>query len=455
MTDRRFGRQLPALSASATPVQFPRITRDELASGLQIWSLPWHSMPVATVALLIERGAVQDPADRHGLASLTADLVDEGAGGRDAVQLSEAFERLGTHLDVEAGHDTTSLSLTTLARNLEAAMTLLADVVIRPHLLESDLARIRELRINRLRQLRTSASAVADRAFLQGVFGRHPYGHGSLGTTRSLEALSLDDVRDFHGQAFVGHAATLVVVGDVEAGAATAMARRLFRDWAGGARRGRPAVPSPEPQAPRCFLVDRPGAPQSELRVGQLGPPRRSDAYHALVTLNAALGGQFTSRINQQLREAKGYTYGARTSFDFHWAGSTFGCDTSVQSNATAEALTDVLSEFAAVGSTRPVAGVELESAKSSLTRGYVRHFETPAHLVRAAAELLKFELPVDSFDRFVPAVSALGEGDILSAARRYLRPAECVVAVVGDAEQLRTRLSSSERVLVEITPEF
>ena len=233
------------------------------------------------------------------------------------------------------------------------------------------------------------------------------------------------------------------------------MATRHFQGWRGGTRGARPLVNSPEPPAPICILVDRPDAPQSELRIGHLGPPRRSGDYHALMTLNAALGGQFTSRINQQLREAKGYTYHARTGFEFHRHASTFSCDTSVQSDATAEAIGDVLREFDAVGSERPLAGIELERAQSSMTRGYVRHFETPVHLVRAAAELVKFDLPDDSFDLFVPAVSSLSAERILAAAQRYLHPAACVIAVVGDAQRLRAGLAAPNRTLVEATPEF
>src|SRR5437764_12079803 len=158
MTDTR---TLPLVEGPATPVRFPSIARAQLSSGLRVWSMPWTPVPVVTVALLFDAGAVLEPADRPGLASLTGDLVDEGAGGRDAVQLSEAFAALGTHLDVDVGQDTTSLSLTTLARNFEPTLELLADVVIRPHLAAADLDRIRALRLSRLRQLQTSASAAA------------------------------------------------------------------------------------------------------------------------------------------------------------------------------------------------------------------------------------------------------------------------------------------------------
>ena len=447
-------RARPPVVGTATPVRFPDITRDALASGLRVWSLPWRSVPVVTIALLLERGSAQDPADRPGLAGLTADLVDEGAAGRDAVALAEAFASLGTHLEVDVGQDATLLWCTTLARHLEPALALLADVALRPHLADDDLLRIRELRLSRLQQLKTSASAVAERAFLEGVFGSHPYGHGTLGTSQMLRSVSVGEVRRCYERLFVAGQATLIVAGDRSADTVVDAARAAFGDW----RSGRPDVTgeisAPAATGPQLVLVDRPGAPQSELRIGHLGPPRRSAVYPALVTLNAALGGQFTSRINRQLRETKGYTYGARTGFDFRRTCSTFACDTSVQSDATVEAIGDVLEEFAAVRGGRPISGDELGYARDSLTRGYVRHFETAAHLVRAAVELAKYGLPDDTFDRFVPDVAALTEADVLAAARASIRPDACVTVVVGDAARCRDGLARFGSI-VETMPEF
>jgi zinc protease len=449
---RRF--VLPAPGA-ATPVRFPAVVRDALPNGLGVWSMRWTAVPVVAVALVIVRGAADDPPGQPGLVSLAADLIDEGAGGRDAVRLAEAFADLGTHLEVEVGADTTVLAMTTLARVFVPALALLADVVLRPHLAEVDLTRVRELRSSRLRQLKTSAGAAADRAFLTGLFGRHPYGHGVLGTTAALEAATLEDVRRLHAGLFTPADATLIVAGDVPPETVAGAAREALGRWsASGA-----GVPAPVEAAPagrpRLLLVDRPGAPQSELRIGQIGPGRQSDDYHALVALNAALGGQFTSRINQHLRETRGYTYGARTALEFRRRCSTLACDTSVQSDATADAVADVLGECEAVASTRPIDAAELARACQALTRGYVRRFETPASLVRAAAELLTLSLPDDTFDRFVPALDHLTADDVLRAARRVVRVEETVVAVVGDADSCRSALSRLGRDVVDVTPEF
>jgi predicted Zn-dependent peptidase len=260
------------------PLRFPAIAREELSSGLRIWALQWDSVPVVTAALLVDAGSANDPAHQWGLASVSADLLDEGAAGRDAVQLSDAFARLGTHFDIDVGQDSTLLSFTTLSRNLDAALGLVADVVGRPHLAQDDLERIRELRVNRLKQLRTSPTAVAERAFLTAVFGPHPYGHGTIGTTRSLEAIGLADVRQFSATMHVPERATLIVAGAVAASAVIASARTHLSGWRSrGSSSARMADAAAAPPAPADWLlVDRPGAQQSELRIGHIGARPRA-----------------------------------------------------------------------------------------------------------------------------------------------------------------------------------
>jgi len=422
-------------AGSATPARFPAIAREVLSSGVRLWSIPHATVPIVTVALVIDRGAADDPVALPGLAGLTADLVGEGADGLDAIELSDAFARLGSALAIDVGPDVTTLAFTTLARFFHPALALLARVVLRPHLLGADLTRVRELRLNRLRQLRSSAAAAAERVFVGTVFGEHAYGHGVLGTTPALEQITLDEVTECHRRAFAPERATLLVAGDVRHEAVVRAAHAEFGSWpshAGGSTRG-VTIDAPPPTVSRVLVVDRPGAPQSELRIGHGGPPRLSDAYHALVVLNAVLGGQFASRINQNLRERRGYTYGARTTFDFRRVGGTFLCDTSVQANATAAAVAEVIAEFEAVRSARPVAVEELGRAANALTRGYVRNFETAAQLVVAAGQLATYALPDRTFDDFVPLIGAIREADVLEAARRFVHPDACVAVVVGD----------------------
>ena len=448
------GRFIRPSPGDATPVLFPTITRTQLSSGLSVWAIPYDGVPVVAVSLVVLRGTGDDPVRRHGLASLTGDLLDEGAGSRDAIALAEAFGRLGSQLEVDVSPDATLFSFSGLARMLPQALALVADVIMRPRLAPADFARVRELRMSRLRQLSRSASTMADRAYVSALFGDHAYGHGALGTTASLEAITIDDARTFWSRMFGPGAATLIVSGAVSPAEVAHAAEAAFDGWVDPADEPGTTIRPDDQSDPRILLVDRPDAPQSELRVGHMGPARSTSSFHALVVLNAVLGGQFTSRINRRLREEKGVTYGARTSFDFRRLAGTFACDTSVQADATAGAVADVLEEFAGVGRAA-VTDSELAAAKASLTRGYVRSFETAAQLTRAAAQLMAFGLPDNTFDRFVPSVEAITAADVHDAAQRFVRPADATVVVVGDAARCRPGLEELGRTVVAMTPEF
>jgi len=447
-------RTVPPVVGAPTPVRFPPIVREELPNGFRVWVIEAHMVPSVTVALVVDCGTAADPPDRPGLAGVAVDMLDEGAGGRSAIELADAFGDLGCELMLDAGADVTTLSFTSITRVLPKALALLGDVVRRPDHREADFRRVIELRRHRLQQRSRSAGAVADRALMTAIFGPHPYGHGALGTTAALDAMSLDETRRFWADAFAPEAATLVVAGDVRPAEVTAAARAVFGDWVNPDHR--PAgVPGEAPgREPAVLFVDRPGAAQSEVRVGHLGPARAVPEYHGLLVLDAVLGGQFTSRINRNLREQRGLTYGARTSFGFRRALGSFVCNASVQSDRTAEAATEILREFELVRRDR-VSDEELERARASLSRGYVRHFETAAQYVRAALQLLAYGLDDRTFDRFVPAIELVGADEVHDLARRFVRPADASVVVVGDGRQCLAPLAGLGRKVSVVTPEF
>jgi zinc protease len=446
---------MPGAGAPAR-VTFPPMVRETLSNGARLWTIRHDAVPVVTVVVVVPVGSAHDPADLPGLAGVMADMLDEGTDALDAIGLAEAFASLGTELSVDVGPDVTTLSLTTLARFFEPALALLSEVILRPRLREQDLSRVREIRLNRLRQLRSSASAVADRAFLSAVFANHPYGHGTLGTSAAVSRLSLDDVRGFHASGVRPTGATVIVTGDVDPTDVHRVTERHLGAWAVRPGLALSLVPAHATDRPaRVCVVHRPGAPQTEVRIGHIGPARHVDGYHTLVTLDALLGGQFTSRINLNLREAKGLTYGARTSFDFRVATGTFSCDTNVQGTATPQVVSEILAEFEAVGGSRPAEHEELERAKSSLTRGYVRRFETAAQLAHAASRLATFDLPTETFDQFVPGVEAVTPEGVSAAARIHIRPNEAMVTVVGDASGWRDALGQFGRPVTEEDVEF
>lgn len=446
--------EIPRLGEPSS-VTFPQVERRMLRNGVRVWAIEHSAVPVVTVSCLLEAGTAIDPADRHGLASLTAALVAEGAGQYDAIALSDVLARIGGHLATEVSTDVATVSLTVLARHFEAGLSVLADIVRRPTMLPPDFDRVRDLRLSRLRQLARTPSTAADRVLLQAVYGNHPYGHGSLGTTRSVQAMTLDDVRECWMAGWQPRASALMVAGDISPERAHRACEAAFGDWTTTAPAPAP-VPAPDVAPAReVRLVNWPGAAQSEIRVGHAGPPRRTADYHALVALNAILGGQFTSRINKNLREARAITYGARTAFDMRRAGGLFSCDSSVQSDATAVALSEVVREIREIAVEGAVSPAELEDARAALTRGYVRHFETAGQLARAMADLAAYGLPDDTYDRFVPEIGRLTPADLTRAASTALRSDETSLVVTGDLEKIGDQLLALDRPVLQVVPEF
>jgi zinc protease len=427
--------QLPE-PGPARPFRFPSIEKSSLANGLRVWSVHHPAVPVVTYMLLVRRGAADDPPGREGLAALTIDMLDEGSTGRSAIEMHEALARLGAHLDSDIASDAALLSVTVLSRFAGDALTLLADMTVRPSLTDADFVRVRQLRLHRLTQLRDMPGAVADRTFVRLLYGGHPYGHTPLGSEQTLVALDADDVRAFHAAAIKPSETTLVAVGDCEHQAIHRYAAEAFAGWDGSASI-QPRVEAALPHPPRVNVVPRPGAPQSELRIGHVAVARNTPDYHALVAANMVLGGQFVSRINLNLREDKGFTYGARTSFDFRRLPGPFALQVSVQTSATGQAIAESLGEIAAIRGPRAVTRDELALGVAALTRGYARNFETAEQVARAVTQIALYDLPDDYFAQFVPEVERITVDDVTRVAARYLDPDRLTILVVGDLDTI------------------
>jgi predicted Zn-dependent peptidase len=421
---------------------FPETRRATLDSGLRICTIEHHEVPLITCFVLMPIGSSQDPAHQPGLAAITGDLLDEGSGDLDALAVHEALGRIGAHLDTEIGADATLLELTTLEQYAPRALELLASMVRSPRLDQRDFDRVRELRLNRLVQLRDLPPAVADRVFTQFLYADHPYGHLPIGTEEALRSLMLADVTAFHRRVYTPAHATVIAVGNASHERLAALLAGAFGDWTTPDDPGSPlldmtALEVPPLDAGRVVTVHRAGAAQSELRIGHIGLPRSTPDYHALLVMNMILGGQFVSRINMNLREEKGYTYGARTSFEFRKGPGPFLFQTSVQSDVTADAVKEVLNEIDAIRGDRPVTAAELEMGRAALTRGYPRNFETAEQLGRAAVQLALYGLPDNYFTTFVPKVLSIDQADVTRVAQDHLDPARLLTVIVGDREKV------------------
>jgi zinc protease len=421
---------------------FPRIARRTLANGLELRAVSHRSVPVVALVLLVPGGSSADEGGHMGLTSLTADLLDEGSRGQSALEVSDRIARIGGDLDVEVNHDATVISLVTLDRFLDTGLDLLHEVSTAPNLAESDFARVRQLRLERLRQLKDHPGALADRAFAEVLYGAHPYGRPGYGTAASLTAVTAEDVRAFHARMYQPAGATLVIAGDRPVEALLDAGEAIFGRWANDfAQTALPrdlgrAEPPPAPTV-RLGFISKPGAAQSELRLGHVSTSRETPDYHALLLLNAVLGGQFVSRLNMNLRESKGYTYGVRTGFDLRRGKGPFILQTSVGSSVTVPALREALMELRDIREARPITADELALAQSSVALGYPRGFETVQQLARSAAQLALHDLPDSYFEEFVPRLQAVTLDEVHAAARHHLDPARLAAVVAGDIEAI------------------
>ena len=434
-------RGLPPVGA-AVPLRFPAIERDTLSNGVRFWAVDHHEKDLVSLALLVPSGSAADPPGYEGLAAFTADLLDDGTRRRSGIDLHEELGRIGGRLGTDVTSDATVLSITALARHARDALALLIELATEPRFDPREVERVRALRISRIAQTRHVAAAVAQRAFLRSVYRTGPYGHVSAGTETALARTTVDDVRAFHAAHYAPRRWTLIASGGGRAAQAEDLASLVSGVPAAAFSAGRDpespdgrAAPAESPPGGRLTFVPRAGAVQSEIRIGHLGVVRRAADYPAIMVMNMVLGGQFVSRLNLNLREAKGYTYGIRTAFDGRRGRGPFTLQTAVAAAVTGDAIREAVREIGEIRGVRPVTEDELAAARPVLTSGFPRNFETAGQVAHAALRLALFELPDDEYTTFVSRVAAVDAGAAGAAATRRLDPDALHVVVVGPPE--------------------
>jgi zinc protease len=431
-------RSQPPKTGPAPTLKLPAIQRQKLSNGLAVWLVEQHEVPIAQVNLIIGSGSADDPPERPGTASLAAAMLDEGAGTRGALELADAIEFLGAELNTSSTFDASAVRLNVPVARLSDALPLMADVVLRPTFPANELERLRKERLTDLLQARDDPAEIVRVAFPRLVFGaRHRYGTPAVGTEASLEAIRLEDLRTFYSASYRPDNSTLIVVGDVTSAKLMPLLEQAFGGWrADGPPATRTNVVDP-PQLTRrqIYLIDKPGAAQSQIRIGWIGVPRSTKEYATLQVLNTILGGSFTSRLNQNLREEHGYTYGAASTFDMRRSSGPFFATAGVQTDKTADALREFFNELN--GIRKPIPADELDKAKNYVALGFPARFETTGDLARRLEELVVYGLPDDTFTAFVDQVSKVTAADVEKDATRYVQPDKFAVVIVGDRKAI------------------
>ena len=430
-------RSKPPELAPAPALDLPVIQKRTLSNGLPVWIVESHEVPIVQVSLVVLAGSGDDPAGKFGVASLTAAMLDEGAGARAALEIADAIEFLGAMLTTTSSFDASAVRLNVPVARLPDALPVMADVALRPTFPEEELDRLRQERITALIQAKDEPESIAPMAFARLVFGpRHRYGTSAVGTQGTLKAFTTQDLRAFHDAYYQPGNATLLVVGDIAPDAALTQLEKHFGGWRTGAPGKRVDVAA-APQLARgeIVIVDVPGAEQSQIRLGWVGVARSTPDYFTLQVLNTILGGSFTSRLNQNLREKNGYSYGAGSRFDMRLAPGPFFAAAGVQSDRTAEALREFFNELN--GITKPVAAEELTKAKNYIALGFPGEFESTSDLSARLEELVVYKLPDTYFEQYVSRIQAVTAADVQKAAARHVQPSRFTVVVVGDRKSI------------------
>jgi len=408
-----------------------------------------HKLPVVTANLVVLSGSEANPLDKPGLAAFTAAMLDAGTERRGAPEIADSVAQIGAVLTSGSNSDFSSAEVRTLTTTVDAAFDLLADVSLHPAFAEKEIERLRSTRLTQLQQQRDNPNAIASRVLNDALYGpQHPYGFIELGTRHSLESLSREDLLAFWRRGYTPANSALVLAGDLTQEQARSLAEKHFGTWSGSASTQRlPAARAAE--ARRIIIVDRGSSPQTALRLGEIGVPRASPDYVPLSIMNTALGGIFTSRINLNLRERHGYTYGASSAFVFRRGPGPFLIGAGVRTDATAPAVKEIFNELGRIRA-EDLSPQELALAKDALARSLPGEFETNAEAARSIGSLFVYDLPLDYYGTLPQSIQAVTAGEVHRVANQYLQPDRIVVVAVGDRSRIEPELKALDLGTVE-----
>jgi len=422
----------------------------KLSNGLTVLYSYRPGLPLVAANLVVRAGSGVNPVDRPGLASMTARMLQQGTTTRSALQIADRAADLGATLNSGAGTDTTGISTRSLSRNFPEALELLADVALHPAFPQSEIERVRSERLTSIVQEKDDPFTLAFRVLAAALYGpRHTYGYPDSGTTESIKAISRDDLDHFWKQNYFADDAALVVTGNIKLAALKPLLEKQFGAW----KPGRPApaaMGSPETTDAKLIFVDRPGAPQTALACFSMGLARSTPDYAAVEVMNTDLGGLFSSRINMNLREAHGYTYGAFSFFAYHRAPGPFIAGGDVRTDATAPATTEAFNELKRMRDTQ-MTPAELILSKDSIARSLPGRFERGTEAAASFAELFTFDLPLDYYSTLPDRINAVTVEQAEAVAQKYILPDKIIVLAVGDRAKVEEDMKKLNLGKVEI----
>ncbi|HEX6124216.1 MAG TPA: pitrilysin family protein [Pyrinomonadaceae bacterium] len=418
----------------------PPIEKTKLSNGMNVWMVEHHELPIISMNMVFGTGSANEPDNKIGVSSMTSQLLDDGTTTRSAADIANQLQSIGIQgIGTSTGWDSTGVSMQTLTKNLDKAIEIYADVVQNPVFPATEVEQLRRRLLVGLRQQRSNPNAISNIVYNKVLYGDHAYGRSN--SEASINAITRDDLVAFYGSTYRPNNATLIVVGSFDKAALKNKLEKAFAGWKTGDVSARDlGMPKPFEKV-GIFLVDRPNSAQSVVSVGQIGVDRMSPDYYPIMVMNSILGGQFTSRINMNLREDKGYTYGARSSFTFRRGAGPFEAGGDIQTAVTKEAIAEIMKELNDIRGGRPVTQQELDYNKQSIIRRYPSGFETVGQISNQLSNLVVYGLPDTYFNDYIAKVNAVTVQDVERVAKKYLDPSKMAIVVVGDRKVIEPGL--------------
>ena len=432
-----------AMLPKAGPVPklaLPPIEKANLSNGLEVWMVQQNELPIVSMNLVLKTGTANEPDDRTGVAGLTTSLLDDGTKTRSAVEIANQLQAIGAFVGAGGGWDSTTVTMQTLTKNLDKALDIYADVILNPIFPATELESLRARSIIGLQQQKTNPNAIANTAYNKVLYGNHPYGRDN--TEATLKAISRDDLVKYYGETFRPNNGVLIVVGNFEKAALKTKLEKAFGGWASSgmvAAKTLPQTTSLDKTA--IYLIDRPNSAQSVVSIGQVGIDRMNPDYFPVVLMNSILGGAITSRISMNLREDKGYTYGANSGIQFRRGAGPFRAGGDMQTAVTKESIMELMKELNGIRGGIPITQKELDYNKQSLIRRYPSGFETVGGISAQLSNLVVYNLPDTYFNDYISKINGVTLDDVNRATKQYLDPSKMAIVIVGDRKVIEPGL--------------
>ncbi|MGK9476548.1 M16 family metallopeptidase [Melioribacter sp. OK-6-Me] len=427
-----FDRSTPPKPKSKIDFNLPEIEKFNAGNNIIYYSKK-VKLPIVQLNIIIEVGSCLDPVDKKGLALLTSLLIDEGAGKYDSFELNDEFEKLGTVLSINVNHDTFSFSMLSLSENFEKSFALLTEILNSPSLKAEDFEREKKKLKSKIIQLKKEPSYIANTAFDKIIFDGTYYAYPEIGYLETLENITIDDVKEYYQKYIQNNRLNLTVVGNVSKDNIVSLVNKNFsgRQELNNEQFIEPTLA----QKTKIYIVDKKEAPQTELRIGHIGSKRNEETYYSIKLMNTILGGDFSSRINLNLREKKGFTYGAGSVYNYHKNAGFFEVFTAVNTENTGESIYEIIKEINGIKD--KIEEDEINFAKSYHTKKFPSLFETYTQLAKNITPLIIHKLDTNYYQNYIEKINSVKDEEILNAAKQYLHPNNLVIVAVGDRNKI------------------